>query len=90
MDTDIRHVGNNMGHDLYLQHIRNNRRISVFPNNPIRKTIINAAESVSRKLGFMARESLEDHPVEIKMKEAENTNDDITNDLDEKHQDSNF
>ena len=38
----------------------------------------------------MARESLEDHPVEIKMKEAENTNDDITNDVDEKHQDSNF
>ena len=60
VDTTIRHVGNNLGHDLYIDNVRTAKRISVFPNNPIRKAIIRAAESISRGLGLVARKTLDE------------------------------
>ena len=74
VDTSLRHVGNNRGHDLYLQDIQKARRISPMADNPLRKVIIRMAESISQKLGFLAKRSLEKKDDSIEMKKK---NDDI-------------
>lgn len=52
VDTGLRHVGNNRGHDQYVENIGAARRISAFTENPIRKAIISAAERVAGWVGF--------------------------------------
>ena len=52
VDTNLRPVGNNMGHDKYIDSLGEARRISAFTENPVRKLIISGAERVSGWLGF--------------------------------------
>ena len=68
VDTSLRHVGNNRGHDQYVAQIGSARRISAFTENPVRKAIIRAAEKVAGWFGFSAAKKTEhsDHFVEAK------------------------
>ena len=54
VDTSLKHVGNNPGHDQYVANIGQVKRISAFTENPIRKAIISAAEKVTGWFGFSA------------------------------------
>ena len=68
VDTSLRHVGNNRGHDQYVAQLGSARRISPFTENPVRKAIISAAEKVSGWFGFSAPKKTEnsDNFVEAK------------------------
>ena len=57
VDTSLRHVGNNRGHDQYINDLSQAKRISVFAENPIRKFIISGAEKISKNLGFPVKKS---------------------------------
>ena len=68
VDTSLRHVGNNRGHDQYVAQIGSARRISAFTENPIRKAIISGAEKVTGWFGFSPAKKTEnsDNCVEAK------------------------
>ena len=68
VDTSLRHVGNNRGHDQYVANMGAAKRISAFTENPIRKAIISAAEKVSGWFGCTAPKKTEntDNFVEAK------------------------
>ena len=57
VDTSLKHVGNNMGHDQYISNIRTSRRISAFTDNPVRIAIISAAERIRSWLGFSVKKT---------------------------------
>ena len=68
VDTSLRHVGNNRGHDQYVANIGQAKRISAFTENPIRKAIISSAEKVTGWFNFSAAKKTEnsDNFVEAK------------------------
>ena len=68
VDTSLRHVGNNPGHDRYVANIGSAKRISAFTENPIRKVIISAAEQLAGWFGFSPTKKTEnsDNFVEAK------------------------
>ena len=57
VDTSLRHVGNNRGHDQYIHDLGQARRISPFTENPVRKFIISRAERISAWLGVPVKKS---------------------------------
>ena len=59
VDTNLRHVGNNRGHDQHVANIGQAKRISAFTENPIRKAIISAAEKVAGWFGFSPEKKTE-------------------------------
>ena len=60
VDTTLKHVGNNQGHDMFIQNLKHVKRISPMATNPVRRALISAAEKISRALGFMKTSSSED------------------------------
>ena len=68
VDTSLRYVGNNRGHDQHVANIAQTKRISAFTENPIRKAIISGAEKVTGWFGFSPRKKTEnsDNFVEAK------------------------
>ena len=68
VNTSLQHVGNNRGHDLYIQNLKKAKRISPLATNPVRKAIIRAAEKISQALGFMGKkkDDNKDDPIEMK------------------------
>ena len=65
VDTNLKHVGNNIGHDKFIDDEYRVKRISVFENNPLRKGMIKVAERIGGAVGnLMNRDTTEVQDIE--------------------------
>ena len=59
INTSLRHVGNNIGHDRFLDTEYSVKRISVFEENPLRRGIIKVAERIGGAVETLRRKDTE-------------------------------
>ena len=51
VNIQLKHVGNNIGHDKFIDEEYRAKRISVFETNPVRRGLVKVAERIDRVVG---------------------------------------